>query len=130
MKHAPLAFTLAALLPVACAGVYAAEPVDHCATMLGSLSVELRHARGLPPGRNTSFTCPKRFHPLIGASRERVLRALGAPDARVGGEADGGDAWRYFFAGRGAARGTGVPALAFEFDPTGRVRAVECRRLP
>lgn len=130
MKRALPTFTLAVLLTVACAAASAAEPVDHCATMLGSLSVELRHARGLPPGRNTTFTCPKRFHPLIGASRERVLRALGAPDARVPREADGGDAWRYFFAGRAAVRGPGVPALAFEFDASGQVRAVDCRRLP
>ena len=102
----------------------AAEPLDHCATMLGSLAVELRHARGLPPGRHTSFRCPKRFHPLIGASRERILRALGPPDASV---ADSG--WSYYFAGRHERRPAGTPQLVFSFDAEQQVSAVDCRRM-
>jgi len=111
---------LAALLAAAVA--HAAEPVDSCATMLGSLAVELRHARALPPGRRGTFACAKRYTPLLGASRERVLRSLGPPDATAGeGE------WSYFFASRHAARAAGTPELRFRFEGAG-VAAVECRR--
>jgi hypothetical protein len=99
-----------------------AEPPDNCATVLGSLSVELRYARTLPPGRKTTFACPKRFTPLLGASRERILRSLGTPDATA---ADGG--WSYFFASHYAGREPGTPELVFRFDGAG-VSAVDCRR--
>ena len=116
----PRSFLLAAML--AAATVAFAEPVDNCATMLGSLSIELRYARALPPGRKTTFSCPKRFTPLIGASRERVFRSLGTPDATA---EDGG--WSYFFSSRHASRAAGTPELVFRFDGTG-VSAVDCRR--
>jgi hypothetical protein len=116
----PRPLLCALLLAAATAAV--AEPVDNCATVLGSLSVELRYARALPPGRKTTFSCPKRFTPLVGASRERILRSLGTPDAT--GE-DGG--WSYFFASRYAVREPGTPELVFHFDGGG-VGAIECRR--
>jgi hypothetical protein len=102
----------------------AAEPIDNCATMLGSLSVELRYARALPPGRATSFVCPKRFQPLLGASRERILRSLGPPDAS---SPDRG--WSYFFAGKHAERQPGTPELVFSFDDSQTVSAIDCHRL-
>ena len=105
--------------------VRASEPVDHCATMLGSLSVELRYARALPPGRKTTFACPKRLQPLIGASRERILRALGPPDASSPERG-----WSYLFAGAFAERGPGTPELVFSFDAAQQVSAIDCRRLP
>lgn len=118
--------TLLALLATLSAAfaATAAEPVDHCATMLGSLAVELRHARGLPPGRHTKFACPKRFHPLIGASRERILRVLGPPDA-----SDAERGWSYYFAGRHEQRPPGTPQLVFSFDAQQQVTAVDCRRM-
>ena len=122
--QAPRPIVFAALAATLCAGMAAwAEPIDNCATVLGSLSVELRHARALPPGRKTSFSCPKRFTPLIGASRERVLRSLGTPDATA---PDGG--WSYFFASRHETRAAGTPELVFRFDGAG-VAAVDCRRM-
>jgi hypothetical protein len=119
-KLPPRNFLCAVLLAAAAAAL--AEPVDSCATMLGSLSVELRYARTLPPGRKTTFSCPKRFTPLIGASRERVLRSLGPPDATA---EDGG--WSYFFSSRYGSREAGTPELVFRFDGAG-VNAVDCRR--
>jgi len=105
--------------------VIAAEPVDNCATMLGSLSVELRYARALPPGKQTTFVCPKRFQPLVGASRERILRSLGTPDAS---SPDRG--WSYFFASKYVERGPGTPELVFSFDDSQQVSAIDCHRLP
>lgn len=118
--------TLLALLATASAPFagLAVEPVDHCATMLGSLAVELRHARGLPPGQQTRFACPRRFHPLIGASRARILRALGPPDAS---DADRG--WTYYFAGKQEQRPPGTARLLFSFDGSQQVNSVDCRRL-
>ena len=101
----------------------AAEPVDNCATVLGSLSVELRHARGLAPGKKSFFTCAKRYSSLHGASRERVLRALGAPDRKA---EDGG--WSYFFASRYEAMPAGTPEIVFRFGGEGVVESVDCRR--
>ena len=100
----------------------AAEPVDNCASVLGSLSVELRIARQLPPGRKTTYFCAKRYTPLVGATRERVLHALGPPDAT---REDGG--WSYFFASRHGTREAGTPELVFRFDAAGVV-AVDCQR--
>ena len=114
---------LACLLATATAtATRAGEPVDNCATVLGSLSIELRLARELPPGKRGTFFCAKRYTPLIGASRERVLHSLGPPDAT--GE-DGG--WSYFFASRLGAREPGTPQLVFRFDEAGVV-AVDCQR--
>jgi hypothetical protein len=101
----------------------AAEAIDNCASVLGSLSVELRIARHLPPGKRTSYSCAKRYTPLIGAERARVLRSLGAPD-RTG--EDGG--WIYYFASRHEELVPGTPELVFRFDGTGQVAEVDCRR--
>ena len=114
---------LAAMLLCLAAAASAAEPIDNCATVLGSLAIELRFARGDAPGRKTTFTCAKRYAPLVGASRERVLRSLGPPDRN--GE-DGG--WSYFFASRHGERAPGTTELVFRFDGVGQVAAVDCHR--
>jgi hypothetical protein len=120
-----IAFAATSLLSAGAALAAAAEPVDNCATMLGSLSVELRYARALPPGRSTTFACPRRFQPLIGASRERILHSLGPPDLN---RQDQG--WSYFFAGARAGRGPGTPELVFGFVAAQRVSTIDCHRLP
>lgn len=109
----------------------AAEPVDNCASLLGSLSVELRAARALPPGRATTFRCPREWQAraAIGASTQRVRAALGPPD-RSETDAGGGTRWVYRFASRyGPAPGP-VPELAFRFDATQAVAGVDCARQP
>ena len=114
---------------IACAAAFgaapapASEPVDNCATVLGSLATELRIARALPPGRRTTYSCARRYTSLVGASRARLLRSPGAPDAT--GE-DG--AWSYFFAGKLSDREPGTPELQFRFDGDGQVAAVDCHR--
>ena len=100
----------------------AAGDVDNCATVLGSLSVELRIARALPPGRRSSYFCAKRYTPLVGATRERVLRALGPPDRNVD------DGWAYLFAGRHEAIPAGTVELVFRFGGEGLVESVDCGR--
>ena len=120
----PHATALACLLgAVLAAGAGAAEPVDNCATVLGSLAVELRIARQLPPGRSTTFSCAKRYNSLLGASRERVRRALGTPDRTA---EDGG--WSYVFGSRHGELQPGTPELVFRFDGSGQVGAVDCHR--
>jgi len=107
-----------------------AEQVDNCASMLGSLSVELRVARSLPPGRQTTFTCPGDTRALLGASRQRVLNSLGAPDAtgHAGGEIVSVE-WSYFFASSAEERGVaGIPELVFSFDDQQQVSSVRCQR--
>jgi hypothetical protein len=111
---------LAALLAAGSAA--AGEPIDNCATVLGSISKELHWARALPPGRRTTYFCAKRYNALIGACRERILRSLGTPD--VTGQ-DG--AWSYFFASSHAPREPGTPELVFRFE-SGAVSAVDCQR--
>jgi hypothetical protein len=83
--------------------------------VLGSLSVELRIARALPPGRRTTYSCAKRYTPLVGASRERVLRSLGPPD-RTARTAAGPTSSQ---PPRRAPAGT--PELVFRFDGAGVV---------
>ena len=58
-----------------------AETIDNCASLLGSIAVELRYARAQPPSTRTTFVCPKDTHSLIGASKSRILNALGPPDS-------------------------------------------------
>ena len=117
-------------LMVLLASQAAAEPVDNCASLLGSISVELRVARGLPPGRRTTFTCPRDTSALIGASRQRILNSLGTPDAtgNVGGSVPAVE-WSYFFSssadGHGAA---GIPELVFSFDDQQQVSSTRCQR--
>ena len=101
----------------------AADPIDNCATVLGSLSVELRIARDLPPGRRSTFFCAKRYTPLVGAERARVLRSLGTPDRTT---EDGG--WSYYFGSRHGERAPGTPELLFRFDAAGLVAEVDCQR--
>ena len=119
----PLPTALAFALLCAATAVPAFEPVDNCATVLGSLSVELRIARDLPPGKRSSYFCAKRYTTLVGASRERVVRSLGPPD-RTGTE--GG--WSYFFASRHGPLEPGTTELVFRFDGAGQVDAVDCHR--
>ena len=118
MRALPL--LLAALLASGLA--FAAEPIDNCATLLGSLSKELHWARALPPGRKTTYFCAKRYTAMHGASRERILRSLGTPDAT--GE-DG--AWSYFFASRYGERMPGTPELVIRFEGDA-VSTADCRR--
>jgi hypothetical protein len=113
-------FLLASLLAAGFAA--AAAPVDNCATVLGSISKELHWARALPPGRKTTYSCAKRYTALLGASRERILRSLGTPDASA---EDG--TWSYFFAGRYSPRDAGTPELQFRFEGDA-VSTVDCRR--
>ena len=114
---------LAAAFATATGALAAVEPVDGCATVLGSIAIELRHARGLPPGRKSQFACAKRYSSVHGASRERVLRALGAPDREA---PDGG--WSYFFASRYAQMPAGTAEIVFRFGGEGVVESVDCRR--
>ena len=70
---------------------------------------------------------------MLGASRERVLAALGSPDAAQAAEGGDGMAWDYWFGPRpadGEPRRPGEPGLRFSFDALFKVRAVECRRHP
>ena len=108
----------------------AAEPIDNCASLLGSLSVELRHSRNLPTGARTTFTCPRDTSALIGASRQRVLNSLGPPDWTSQGEAGEGGRWLYRFTGKytDLASSPGFPELTFEFDGQQQVAAVTCGR--
>ena len=119
-----------AWLLLALASPLLSGPVDNCSSLLGSLSVELRIAHALPPDRRTTFSCPRHTEPLLGASRQRVLNALGTPDATGDGEGHGSSLWSYHFSGRGAdARlAAGTPVLSFQFDGRFEVSAVSCER--
>lgn len=105
-----------------------AETIDNCASVLGSLAVELRVARSLPPGKSTTFRCPEATGPLLGASKQRIVNSLGAPDAT--GNAGGSVIeWSYFFASSADERGVaGVPQLTFSFDEQQLVSSVRCQR--
>ena len=121
----------ALLLAIGAAGSTAATVVDHCATLLGSLGVELRHARQLTRGVRTTFTCPRNTSPLIGADRSRVLAALGTPDAAAPMGEGAGMRWTYRFGpppAAGAERPAGEPELSFEFDARFAIVAVGCER--
>ena len=108
------------------------EPVDSCSSLLGSLGVELRFAHRLSASERTTFVCPRETQALIGASKQRVLNALGPPDASGHPEdAQGSLAWYYYF---GPAPRTNEdrdprqPELRFDFDPAMAVAAVHCRQ--
>ena len=104
----------------------AQEPVDNCASLLGSISVELRYARTLAPSIRTTFQCPRDTSALLGASKQRILNSLGPPDAQTTGPAA---TWSYFFAPEpDATYPAGVPELRFEFDDRQQVGAVTCQR--
>ena len=117
-------------LMVLLASQAAAEPVDNCASLLGSISVELRVARGLPPGRRTTFTCPRDTSAMIGASRQRILNSLGTPDAtgNIGGSFPTVE-WSYFFSSSSDGHGqAGIPELVFSFDELQQVSSIRCQR--
>jgi len=117
-------------LMVLLASQAAAEPVDNCASLLGSISVELRVARGLPPGRRTTFTCPRDTSALIGASKQRILNSLGTPDAtgNIGGSVPAVE-WSYFFSSSADGHGqAGIPELVFSFDEQQQVSSIRCQR--
>ena len=93
--------------------------------------MELRIAHSLPPSRRTTFVCPRQTRALIGASRQRVVNALGAPDAAASG--DGGSSlWSYYFSGddRSGNWPAGTPRLSFEFNERLEVATVHCERIP
>jgi hypothetical protein len=122
-----------ALLAMLVAATAAADVVDNCASLLGSLGVEHRFARQLPRDGRTTFTCPRDTRALIGASRQRVLAALGSPDETAPGSDGASVAWTYWFGpppSAGAERATGQPGLRFDFDGAFEVLAVDCRRHP
>jgi hypothetical protein len=118
-------FVLAASLCTASGAVARTEPADNCATVLGSIAVELRIARNLPPGRKSSYNCPKAYRSygsLVGASRARIQRSLGAPDRHA---EDGG--WSWFFASRYAEVPAGAPELVIHFGGEDQVESIACR---
>lgn len=108
------------------------EPVDSCSSLLGSLGVELRFAHRLQGRDRTTFVCPRETSALIGASRQRVLNALGSPDASGHPEdAEGALAWFYYFGPAPRAnedRDPRQPELRFDFDASMAVTAVHCRQ--
>lgn len=129
---AALRVLLACILATA-ASLAAADVVDDCASLLGSIGVELRFARQLPRDHRTTFTCPRDTGKLVGVSRERVLAALGSPDATEPGGEGGAMAWDYWFGPKpadGELRRSGEPGLRFVFDASFQVQSVECRRHP
>ena len=123
MRLLPIVATSLLCTTLAALARPAAEPEDSCATVLGAIAVELRLARNLPPGKRSTYFCAKRYSPLVGASRDRVLRTLGAPDRSA---EDGG--WSYLFAGRYEEIPAGTLELVFRFGGEGEVEAVDCRR--
>ena len=116
-----------------------AETIDNCASLLGSISVELRYARNLPAERRTTFTCPRNTDPLIGASKVRIRNSLGPPDATSSSlgpsDANGAEAgtavatsWSYYFTSKPAGeRGPGIPELSFRFDEQQQVVSINCQ---
>jgi hypothetical protein len=103
-----------------------AETVDNCASLLGSIAVEHRYARAQPASVRTTFVCPRDTHALIGASKQRLLNALGPPD--VSGS---GSDWSYSFTGAwGGERAGGYPELSFTFDDRQEVILVRCQVIP
>lgn len=121
----PLRTTLAGLLLLASMAA-AQEPLDNCASLLGSISVELRYARTLAPSTRTTFICPRDTSALLGASKQRIVNSLGPPDAQTAGSPP---SWSYFFAPEAdGAYPAGVPELRFEFDDRQQVGSVSCQR--
>ena len=124
-----LAIAAMLVAPLAIARGVDAGAADNCATLLGSLATELRIARAQAPGGRTSFTCPREREAAaaIGASRDRILRALGTPDHT---RADaGGTVWTYAFAstyGPPATGGRGTPELRFHLDALQQVTRLDC----
>ncbi len=110
--------------------VSAQEPIDNCASLLGSLSVELRYARNLSPSARTTFVCPRETKAMLGASKQRIVNALGPPDLTGARENEGSSAaWSYFFGPKPETTyPPGVPELRFEFDGQQRVNSVSCQR--
>jgi len=129
-RHSRLRATVAGIVLMLALGVAAQEPVDNCSSLLGSLSVELRYARKLSPDARTTFVCPRDTKALLGASKQRIVRSLGPPDATRGAELERSSAsWSYFFGPRPEATyPAGVPELRFEFDGEQKVASVSCQR--
>ena len=107
-----------------------AEPIDNCASLLGSISVELRVARSLPPSTPTTFTCPRDTGSLLGASQQRIVNTLGTPDlSDHGASGTTAASWSYFFSGaRDGEHGAGIPELTFDFDERLLVTSISCQR--
>ena len=130
----PLPLLLGALLAglLAARAVRGEEPVDSCSSLLGSLGVELRFAHRLSASERTTFVCPRDTTALIGASKQRVLNALGPPDVTGHTEdAQRALAWYYYFGPAprsGEDRDPRQPELRFDFDPAMAVAAIHCRQ--
>ena len=124
---------LAGWIGLVLAATAMADVVDSCASLLGSIGVELRYARRLPRDGHTTFICPRDTRALVGASRQRVLAALGTPDETAPGGDGANPSWTYWFGpppSSGAIRNPGQPGLRFDFDATFAVLSTRCQRHP
>lgn len=132
IRPAPLLFGVFLAGLLASPAVMSEETVDSCSSLLGSLGVELRFAHRLSTSERTTFVCPRDTAALVGASKQRVLNALGPPDASGHPEdAQGALAWYYYFGPAPRAdqvRDARQPELRFDFDPAMSVTAVHCRQ--
>jgi hypothetical protein len=92
--------------------------------LLETLATELAHARSLPQGSPTSYTCPKDKDKLVGTSQSAIKQALGGPDYVEFSPS----AWSYFFTRLvpPSQRGSGYPELTFYFGKQKLVTGVTC----
>ena len=132
IRPAPLLFGVVLAGLLAPPAVMSEDVVDSCSSLLGSLGVELRFAHRLSASERTTFVCPRDTQALIGASKQRLLNALGPPDASGHPEdAQGELAWYYYFGPAPRAnedRDPRQPELRFDLDPAMAVAAVHCRQ--
>ena len=132
MRRSSLMLGSALTIVLVCGAVRGEDVVDSCSSLLGSLGVELRFAHRLSESERSTFVCPRDTSALVGASKQRVLNALGSPDATARpDDGEGGLAWYYYFGPKPAAnqdRDPRQPELRFDFDPAMAVAAVHCRQ--
>ncbi len=129
-RHSIIRSTATAVGLILAFVVAAQEPIDNCASLLGSLSVELRYARNQSPSARTTFVCPRDTRALLGANKQRIVNSLGPPDLTGAVQQAGSSAaWSYFFGPKPeASYPPGVPELRLEFDGQQRVANVSCQR--
>lgn len=95
--------------------------------MLEQFATELRWLRSPNAGAPRSIGTAPEPRPLIGLSREEVVRALGAPDtcsADANNECLGARGWSYWFFAPADSKGI-TPKLRFQFDASDLVERVE-----